>query len=142
VEECQKKMTGKTVLVTGCAGFIGSHLTEQLLQDGNRVVGVDNLSSGVRENMSSFISDDNFFFLEIDINDPELESVISEDIDTVYHLAAIASIKLSTEDPFLVHRVNVDGTLSILELARRRNSKRFVLSSSAAVYGNNERHPR
>ncbi len=136
-----KKVKRGTAVVTGCAGFIGSHLAEQLLQEGYSVIGVDNFESGNEENMSSFISNKDFRFLEMDINDPELITRIKEDVDTVYHLAAIASVKLSTEDPQLVHHVNVDGTLAILELARKRNASRIVLSSSAAVYGNPETQP-
>ncbi len=130
-----------TALVTGCAGFIASHVAESLLKGGNRVIGVDNLRTGVMDNMSAFLSDKNFRFIKMDINDPGLAAEIPDDFDTIYHLAAIASVKLSTEDPLLVHKVNVDGTLAILELARLRNVKRAVLSSSAAVYGDPETLP-
>ncbi|MHA1907696.1 MAG: NAD-dependent epimerase/dehydratase family protein [Candidatus Thorarchaeota archaeon] len=128
----------KTILVTGCAGFIASHITEQLLKNECRVFGVDNLHTGVMENMSTFISDKNFRFIKSDINNPDLDSLISEDIDTVYHLAAISSVKQSTENPKLVNHVNVNGTISILEFARKRNTRTVVYSGSAAVYGDPE----
>ncbi|MDF1539716.1 MAG: GDP-mannose 4,6-dehydratase [Candidatus Thorarchaeota archaeon] len=131
----------KTALVTGCAGFIGSHLSEHLLLKGYKVIGVDNLRTGVRANMDGFLSNSNFEFHELDINDPELPEAITKEIDYVYHLAAIASVKISTEDPLLVHDVNVNGTLAILELARLRKVKRFILASSAAVYGDPETLP-
>ncbi len=129
-------MGNRTALVTGCAGFIGSHVVERLLGNGYHVIGLDDLSTGTLENMITFQSNPEFEFVETDIRKENLREYIHGKIDSIFHLAAIASVKISTENPLLVNEVNVKGTLNILELARVADTKRFVLSSSAAVYGN------
>jgi UDP-glucose 4-epimerase len=126
----------KTMLVTGAAGFIGSHLVDRLLEQGYRVIGVDNLRTGAYQNIEDAMNSNSFIFLEEDICDHGLVDKILEDIDTIYHLAAISSVKASIQDPTTVNDVNVGGTLNILDIARVRKVKRFVYASSAAVYGN------
>ena len=130
-----------TALVTGCAGFIGSHLTDYLLEKGYNVIGIDNLRTGVSENLKNALIDPNFQFIKADVCSNVLESFFHEDIDVVFHLAAISSVKLSLEDPLAVHHANATGTLNVLELAKNRSAKRVVFSSSAAVYGDPSKLP-
>ncbi|MFW9769245.1 MAG: SDR family NAD(P)-dependent oxidoreductase [Candidatus Thorarchaeota archaeon] len=126
----------KTVLVTGAAGFIGSHLVDRLLEQGYRVIGIDNMRTGAIENIADAMRSSSFIFLEEDVCDRNLGDKIWDDIDTIYHLAAISSVKLSVQAPFAVNSVNVEGTLNILDIAREKKAKHFVYTSSAAVYGN------
>lgn len=122
------------ILVTGGAGFIGSHLTERLLGEGHRVRVLDNLSTGKRENLPSHPG---LEFVEGDIRaqDDAMEAVSG--IDAVYHLAAVASVQASVDDPRGTHESNFVGTLNLLEAARRHRVQRFLYASSAAVYGDN-----
>lgn len=120
------------VLVTGGAGFIGSHLVEQLLSTGDRVQVLDDLSTGKRTNLPY---DDALEFVEGDIRDAGLVSRCMEGVDAVVHLAAIASVQASIDDPIRTHQVNFDGTLNLLEASRRFGIRRFLYACSAAVYG-------
>ncbi len=131
----------ETVLVTGCAGFIGSHLVDTLLDKGMPVIGIDSFRTGRRSNLTHALANPNFTLLELDICDPVFIQQVKENVHTIFHLAAVSSVKMSLEDPLLVHRNNVDGTLGMLELARARDARRIVFSSSAAVYGNPSKLP-
>jgi len=124
----------KNVLVTGCAGFIGSHLVERLVEAPDvRVVGVDNLSTGKESNIAPFL--DRFEFVQADIrNRDSIESAL-EGVDTVFHLAALGSVPRSVDNPQETHANNVNGTVTLLDLARRAGVSRFVFSSSSSVYG-------
>ncbi len=122
-------------IVTGCAGFIGSHLAEELLRRGYSVLGIDNFRTGTRQNMASFQEDSHFHFLEGDITNLDIREQISGDYDFLFHLAAVSSVRLSCEEPLSVHAINTTGTLMMLELARSCGMPRVVFSSSAAVYG-------
>ena len=133
-------MDGK-VVVTGCAGFIGSHLVERLLREGHHVIGIDNMRTGNQSNMASFSSHPEFSFIEADVCDPSLKSKLSSDIDLVFHLAAISSVTASIEDPILINKNNVTGVVNVLDIARALDVGRVVFSSSAAVYGNPEKMP-
>ncbi|MFW9788919.1 MAG: NAD-dependent epimerase/dehydratase family protein [Candidatus Thorarchaeota archaeon] len=126
----------RTVVVTGAAGFVGSHLVDLLLTEEFYVVGIDNLRTGKMENLSNALKNSNFEFANFDICDENLIEIVKRPVDIVFHLAAISSVKFSIENPDEVNRVNVKGTRNMLELARTCNAKRFVFSSSAAVYGN------
>jgi nucleoside-diphosphate-sugar epimerase len=119
-------------LVTGGAGFIGSHLVEELLNQGQTVVVLDNLSWGRRENLFSLPSVE---FIEGDIRDPGVVAAAMHGVDFVLHQAAIGSVPRSFKEPELYHDVNVNGTRVVLEQARRFNVKRVVLASSSSVYG-------
>ena len=130
-----------TIIVTGASGFIGSHLSDQLLAKGHRVIGIDNMRTGRKENLSEAMKNDRFRLLIADIRDQEISSIVGEDIDTVFHLAAISSVKESVENPIFVNDVNVNGTVNVLEMARKLNASRFVFSSSAAIYGDPEEMP-
>ncbi|UCH04205.1 MAG: GDP-mannose 4,6-dehydratase [Candidatus Thorarchaeota archaeon] len=129
-------MTRVTALVTGCAGFIGSTLVDHLLEDGHTVIGVDNLRTGNLDNMSLAVKNSRFKFIEKDICKEDWGSRIRAEVDIIYHLAAISSVKLSVENPLLVHRNNVGSTMNVLEMARIKDVRRVLFSSSAAVYGN------
>ena len=136
------------ILVTGCAGFIASHLIEELLKDQNNdIVGIDNFYSGIQENIAFLKSADQnnkFKFIEADIRDFEhINDIIAQNnINQVYHLAAIVSVQESILNPLLSNEVNVKGTLNILESSRRNNVQRVVFSSSAAVYGDEPSQPK
>jgi len=120
------------VLVTGGAGFIGSHLAERLLTGGDQVRILDDLSTGKRENLPRHAA---LEFVEGDIRDAGLVVHCMEGIDAVVHLAAVASVQASIDDPIRTHQVNFDGTLNLLEASRRVGIRRFVYACSAAVYG-------
>jgi UDP-glucose 4-epimerase len=131
---------GKT-LVTGGAGFIGSHLTEELLEKGREVVVLDDLSTGKKENLPNH---PNLTFIEGSITDRELlKEIFSEfRVKTVFHLAALPSVELSVKEPVKTHKVNCDGTIFLLEESKKRKVEKFVFASSAAVYGNRPELPK
>jgi UDP-glucose 4-epimerase len=126
------------VLVTGGAGFIGSHLVERALAAGSRVRVLDNLSTGKRSNLPA---DSRVEFIEGDIRDPRTVREVVQGVDAIAHLAAVASVQASVDDPLGTHASNFDGTLNLLDAARHANVRRFVYASSAAVYGNTEQLP-
>ncbi len=128
------------VLVTGGAGFIGSHLAERLLKDGNRVVVVDNLSTGRLGNIESFENQSDFSFIEGDIRDAELMDNLVERSETVYHLAAAVGVKLIADRPVHTIETNISGTEVVLDAANKFKKSVFIASSSE-VYGKNEAVP-
>ena len=136
------------ILVTGGAGFIGSHLCERLLGDGRRVVALDNFDPFYdrevkRRNLEAAARSPRFRFVEGDIRDgAALDGILaSERIDAVVHLAARAGVRPSLRDPVGYADVNVTGTVSVLEACRRRGTRRLVFGSSSSVYGNNGKVP-
>ena len=128
-------------LVTGGAGFIGSHITEELIRRGEDVVILDNMYSGRQVNLEA---NPKAVFVEGSIMDTEvLDSICTEyNIEGIFHLAAVASVQKSIENPALVHEVNVTGTLNVLEAARKHGVSKVVLSASAAAYGDNPVFPK
>ena len=123
------------VLVTGCAGFIGSFVTEALLEKGAYVYGIDNLNTGSLDNIQHLLKDTHFKFIKEDFcNKKILEDLINK-VDYIYH-AAVRGIGLSTNNPLLELKVNTEGTLLLLEMMRKSKVKRLVYASSASVYGN------
>lgn len=117
-------------LVTGGAGFIGSHLVEELINQGHEVVVLDNLSYGKKENLPQ-----NCTFINADILDSQAVKQAFDNIDGCFHLAAIASVQQSIKDWVNTHKVNLTGTINVFEQAAKKGSP-VVYASSAAVYGN------
>jgi len=138
----------KTVLVTGAAGFIGSHVAERLLARGDAVIGIDNLNDYYpveykRENVAILSKQPRFSFVEADICDrAAVGSAFSKaEISHVAHLAARAGVRPSIEDPFIYQDANVRGTLTVLDAARTAGVRNTVVTSSSSVYGNSTRIP-
>ena len=127
-------------LVTGGAGFIGSHLTEQLLKDGNKAAVIDNLSTGSLENMDSFKNHTGFKFIEGDICNTELMEPLVEQSDVIFHLAAAVGVKLIAEDPVHTIETNIGGTEIVLNIANKFGRK-ILIASSSEVYGKSETVP-
>ncbi len=128
------------VLVTGGAGFIGSHIAERLVRDGHQVRIVDNFFSGHRENLAGFA--DRIELVEGDIRDLALLTRLCEGCELVYHEAAVVSVPYSVEHPQETHDVNIQGTLNVLLAARARKVRRVVFACSAAVYGEDPELPK
>jgi nucleoside-diphosphate-sugar epimerase len=127
-------------LVTGGAGFIGSHLVEALLAQGIRVRVLDDFSTGTRANLAAVA--DAIELLEGDIRDNALCQRACAGVDRVWHLAAMASVPQSVADPLAAHAINTTGTLQLLVAARDAGVRRFVFASTCAVYGENLQVPR
>lgn len=128
------------VLVTGGAGFIGSHLVESLVRMGHNVRVLDNLSTGRLENLE--LVRDDIEFLEGDIRSLEHCKLACCGVEKVWHLGALGSVPRSVADPLTTHEVNLTGTLNMLLAARDAGVKRFVFASSSSVYGANPQLPR
>jgi len=128
-------------LVTGGAGFIGSHIADKLLSDGFEVTVVDNLSSGQLTNITHNEDGENFHLIKGDIRDLDLARRIVKDVDIVFHEAALISVVLSFKDPLTTHDVNVKGTLNLLKTCLDSDVKRFILASSASIYGETKTLP-
>lgn len=128
-------------IVTGGAGFIGSHLVEHLLGDGHEVTVLDNFSTGRPETLDHVRSNPKLSIHKVDI--AELERILPhfEGTDWVFHIAALADIVPSIEHPLVYYRSNVDGTVNVLEASRRHGIKRFVYTASSSCYGVPEIYP-
>ncbi len=135
------------VLVTGAAGFIGSHLCERLLGDGHAVVGVDNFDDFYdprikRQNVGDCLKNKDFQLIEADIRDDEaIDQAVGAGVDVIVHLAARAGVRPSIAQPVLYADVNINGTMVLLEVAKKHNVGRFIFASSSSVYGNNKKVP-
>jgi UDP-N-acetylglucosamine/UDP-N-acetyl-alpha-D-glucosaminouronate 4-epimerase len=127
-------------LVTGGAGFIGSHIAEALVNRGDQVRVLDNLSTGKMENLAGIAG--RFEFIEGDICDLETCRAAADGVQAVFHEAALASVARSVEDPLLANAVNVTGTLNLLVAAHAAGVRSFVLASSSAVYGDDPAMPK
>ncbi len=122
-------------LVTGGAGFIGSHLVDRLLADGHEVIAIDNLAVGRRDNIAHHSNNPKFQFVEADIREREYIGSYFAGVDHVFHLAALADIVPSVVNPAAYYTTNVLGTMNVLESARAANVKRFVYVASSSCYG-------
>jgi nucleoside-diphosphate-sugar epimerase len=129
-----------TYLITGGAGFIGSHIVDEVLRRGDDVRVVDNLSTGQEVNLAEVR--ERIKFYQLDIRDLEAMRPCFEGVDYVIHLAALASIPRSIADPITSNAVNVDGTLNVLVAARDAKAKRVVFAASSSAYGDNPVLPR
>lgn len=123
------------VLVTGGAGFIGSHLVDHLLNEGFEVTVLDNLRSGKLEHIAHNQRWRDFHFVNGDIRDARTVNQVMKEIDVVFHEAAFVSVPASIADPLLTNEINVSGMLNILKAATDLGVRRFIFASSAAVYG-------
>jgi UDP-glucuronate 4-epimerase len=145
-------VTGKTILVTGAAGFIGSHTAATLLERGDKVVGLDNLNdyydpARKRANLQELAAlpgaAESFTFVQGDIRDRALlrELFAKHSFTAVAHLAAMAGVRVSVDDPWLYYDVNLTGTLNLVDAAREHGKPNFVLASTSSAYGNTKQVP-
>ena len=125
----------KRILITGAAGFIGSNLTDSLLEEGAEVIGIDNLFNGRLENLEVALKNKKFEFHKGDIRDLNFLLDMFKDIDIVYHEAAFTSVPQSVKMPENCNDVNVNGVLNVLNAARRMNVDKVIFASSSSVYG-------
>lgn len=128
-------------LVTGGAGFIGSHLVDRLLKDGHEVIVLDNFATGRSQNLSRHTGNPALIVHRADVT--ELESIQSSfaGVEWVFHLAALADIVPSIQQPLAYHKANVDGTVTVLEAARSAGVRRFVYAASSSCYGIPDEYP-
>lgn len=133
-------MNRETVLVTGGAGFIGSHIVEKLLTEGYQVRVLDNFSTGKRANLAPYLSE--IELLEGDLRDDKMVDIATQKVDYVLHQAALGSVPRSIDDPLTTHECNTTGTLKLLIAARNNRVKRLVYASSSSVYGNTPTLPK
>ncbi|MDD5135418.1 MAG: GDP-mannose 4,6-dehydratase [Phycisphaerae bacterium] len=137
----------KKFLITGAAGFIGSYLCERLIANGNTIVGLDNFDPfydrKIKEaNIKSLLKSKEFKLIEGDIRDADcVQSICKDGIEIIIHLAAKAGVRPSIEDPVGYADTNINGTLVMLEAAKKFDIKKFIFASSSSVYGNNKKVP-
>ncbi len=136
------ELTGKKILVTGAAGFIGSNLCEALLEKGNKVVGLDNFATGKKENIEHLFDNNNFEFIQGDIRNLSDCRKGVEGVEYILHQAALGSVPRSIKDPATSNDVNVGGFLNMLIAARDEGVKRFVYAASSSTYGDSESLPK
>lgn len=126
-------------LVTGGAGFIGSHITDALVKNGDKVIVLDDFSSGRRENLEAVL--DKIELVEGDIRDKAVVLKVMQGVDYVLHQAALRSVPKSLGNPELYNDVNINGTLNILNAAKEAKVKRVIFASSSSIYGETDRLP-
>ena len=129
------------VVITGGSGFIGSHLADFLINSNYEVVVVDNLSIGRLENISHLLEHSKFTFLQADITDFDAIEIVFKDTDWVFHLAALADIVPSIENPNEYYQTNVSGTFNVLEACRKYHVKKIIYSASSSCYGIPDEYP-
>lgn len=132
----------KKAVVTGGAGFIGSHLADKLATRGYHVVILDDLSTGKKENIAGLLSQNNVKFVEGSVTDLPLLQELFQNVDYVFHQAAIPSVPRSIENPQASHKTNITGTLNVLLAARDNGIKKVVYASSSSVYGDTPTLPK
>lgn len=132
---------GGTDLVTGGAGFIGSHLVDRLLADGRQVRVIDNFVSGGPHNLAHLKGDDRLDLRQIDIRDRQATMTAAAGCERVFHLAALADIVPSIQMPDAYHDTNVGGTFNVLQAAREAGAKRFIYAASSSCYGIPDTYP-
>ncbi len=132
----------KKVIVTGGAGFIGSHLTELLLSRGYHVIIIDDFSTGKMANIEPLLKSMKVDFIQGSITELPLLQNLFQGVDFVFHQAALSSVPRSIEDPLSTNKVNITGTLNVLLAARDNNVKKVIYASSSSVYGNTPTLPK
>ncbi|HJS00177.1 MAG TPA: SDR family oxidoreductase [Flavobacterium sp.] len=130
-----REISGYRILITGGAGFIGSNLCEYFLEKGNKVICLDNFSTGYRHNLVVCITNPNFSLIEGDIRNYKDCLKAVEGVDYVLHQAALGSVPRSISDPITTNEVNVSGFLNMLQAAKEAKVKRFVYAASSSTYG-------
>lgn len=130
------------ILITGAAGFIGSNLTEYMLDKGYTVVGLDNYATGFAHNLKPFLAHPNFSFVEGDIRSLETFIEASKGVDCILHQAALGSVPRSINDPLTSNEVNINGFLNLLEAAKKNKVKRVVYAASSSTYGDSKALPK
>lgn len=136
------KIENKNVLITGGAGFIGSNLVDTLLKQNNRVVCLDNFSTGKRENINDYMSNPDFTLIEGDVRDLDTCMKAAENIDIILHQAALGSVPRSIKDPITTNEVNIGGFLNMLVASRDCGVKRMVYAASSSTYGDSKEMPK
>ena len=134
-----RKLSGKKILVTGGAGFIGSHIVERLIELDAEVIVVDDLTTGTLDNLGNNL--ERVKFIQADFADLEVLNSVLEGVDFISHQAALRSVPKSIERPLDYHRVNVTGTLRLLLKAKEASVKRIVFASSSSIYGERSKFP-
>ncbi len=132
----------KRVVITGGTGFIGSHLAEKLARQGYGVIILDDLSTGTMENIELLLKKENVEFIQGSITDLPLLQKLFQDVNYVFHQAALPSVFRSVEDPLSTNKVNITGTLNVLLAARDNNVKKVIYASSSSVYGDTATLPK
>ena len=125
----------KKILVTGCAGFIGSHLCEKLLKFGYIVFGIDNLINGKKLNLKKLLSNKNFNFFQTDINNEKVLNTCIDKCEYVFHLAAIADVVPSISNPEIYFNSNVKGTFNLIKNCKNSKVKKIIYAASSSCYG-------
>jgi UDP-glucose 4-epimerase len=134
LQSCFPGVDVSTYLVTGGAGFIGSHLATRLVNDGHQVRVLDNLSTGTLDNLTHLLGQYQFF--AGDLCDADVVAAAVTDVDVVFHQAALASVPRSVENPLETHRACVTGTITLLDACRKEGVRRVVYAASSSAYGN------
>ena len=135
-------LENKTILITGGAGFIGSNIIEYLLNKNNRITCLDNFITGKKENISGFLNNSNFKFIEGDITKSDDCDLACEGVDIILHQAALGSVPRSIENPIRTNEININGFLNILWSAKKHNIKRIVYAASSSTYGDSKKLPK
>lgn len=138
----QDKISNKRVLVTGGAGFIGSNLCEDLLENNNEVVCLDNFSTGYQHNINHLLKNKNFKLIEGDIRDINACKKSTEGVDIVLHHAALGSVPRSINDPASSNEVNISGFLNMLIASNEAKVNKFIYAASSSTYGDSEKLPK
>jgi UDP-N-acetylglucosamine 4-epimerase len=135
------KLEYNNALVTGGAGFIGSHIVDRLMGDGFNVTVIDDMSTGCLENLAAHMKKDNFSLIRGDVRDFESVKKVMENVEVVFHEASLSSVQQSLKDALVVNEINVRGTLNLLRASVDSGVKRFIYASSASVYGDSRQLP-
>ncbi len=134
-------MSNKFALVTGGAGFIGSHLVDRLVSDGWNVKILDNFSSGRTENIKHHKGNSKVEILPLDLKDPQVAQKVVKDVDIVFHYVANPEVRVSTTNPEMHFNENVVATFNLIEAMRKNDVEALVFASSSSIYGEPEKIP-